>query len=52
MENQKCRFCGSDKFNFKLIIDKKSGKLKKEESQLTCEKCGALTTVIGGKIIQ
>ena len=46
---QKCRVCGSEDFQVKIVIDKVS---KKEESKLCCAKCGEPVTAIGGEIVQ
>jgi len=52
MEYQKCRRCGSEDFQVKIVIDKVSRKVKKEESKLCCTKCGEPVTAIGGEIVQ
>jgi len=52
MKYQKCRVCGSEDFQVKIVIDKVSHKVKKEESKLCCTKCGEPVTAIGGEILQ
>lgn len=52
MNNQKCNVCGSENFNFRVVIDKQTLKPKKNECTLACAQCGTPANIIGGKLIQ